>query len=177
MEGATQTIRPPDPIQWDKYSDGGAGKVLPPKGEYTLTPTKLEVGRTSEGYLQVIVDVTVTDPGKPWDGFLSRFNRFNTKKWPNREGNGLGDYLRAHGIAGPLETDAQYEAAAQATLNRPFRGVLDWEIYDSATGFKLKGYENFPTDAQGQKVSRVNNNGTTHFANVRVKYPVSALKK
>jgi hypothetical protein len=172
----TETIRPPDPVQWDKYSDGGSGKPLPPKGEYTLIPTKVEIGRTKEGYLQATVDVTVQAPGTPFDGYLSRFNRFNTKNWPGKATSGAADYLAAHGITGQ-QTDQEYEQALVATLNRPFTGMLDWEIYDSATGYNLRGYDNFPTNADGQKVSRVQHNGQTLFANVRIKYAKSAVPR
>jgi hypothetical protein len=172
----TENVRPPDPVAWDKYSDGGAGKPLPPKGEYTLVASKVELGRTNEGYLQATVDVTVQAPGTPHDGYLSRFNRFNTKNWPGKTTSGAADYLSAFGITG-CSTDQEYEQAIQATLNRPFRAVLDWEIYDSATSYKLKGYDNFPTNTEGQKVSRVTHNGQTLFANVRIKYTISAIAR
>jgi hypothetical protein len=169
-------VRPPDPVQWDKYADSGAGKPMPPKGEYTLLPTKLEVGRTKEGYLQLTIDATITDPGKPWDGFLTRFNRFNTKNWPGKTTSGAADYLAGHGISG-ASTDAEYEQLALATLNRPFVASCDWEIYDSATSYSLKGYDNFPTNDKGEKVSRVVHNGQTLFANTRIKFVKSAVKK
>jgi hypothetical protein len=172
----TDNVRPPDPVQWDKYADGGSGKPMPPKGEYTLIPTKIEIGRTNQGYLQIMVDATVAAPGTPHDGFLTRFNRFNTKNWPGKATSGAADYLAGHGISG-LGTDAEYEQAAMATTGRPFTAVLDWEIYDTASGYSLKGYDNFPTNASGEKVSRVVHNGQTLFANARIKFVRSALKK
>lgn len=176
-----QAIRPPDPIDWINYDDGGTGRELPPcpKGanEYSFTPVKVEVDRTKEGYLMAVVDVRVNDPGKSWDGYVARFQRFSTKRWPGKNSSSAGDYLRGHGVRGPLTSDEQYESAFKATLNKPLRGGLDWEIYDSGSGFELKGYDNFPTDASGKKLSVIEHNGRKLFANVKVKYVKSTVPK
>jgi hypothetical protein len=173
-----QQLREPDPLKWNEYKDGGAGKPLPPKGEYNLITTKVEKGSTREGYLQYTIDAKVQAPGQPFDGFETRFNRFNTKKWDGREACGLGDYCRAHGINRELNTNADYEAAVNATQGRPFRAMLDWEIYDSATSYSLKGEDNFP-QVNGVRQTSIKHptTGEKLFANVRIKYPISALKK
>lgn len=169
--------RQADPVDWTNYDDGGAGKPLPPKGEYELETVTVKKERNKQGYLQMVADVKVIAPGQPFDGYLSRFNNFNTQKWPNRNGNGLADYLRGHGMAGPFNTDEEYEAAAMATVGRRFRGGVDWRVYDSATGFTVAKYEDFPTDASGRKATKVEHNSQTFFANVKVKYVVSQVKR
>lgn len=180
----TDNIKPPDPIDWSSYEDGGGGKPLPPKGEYTLevsaVTTTAQDGtllRSRDGYLQPVVDLKVVAPGQPHDGFLSRFNRFSTRKWPNKNASGIADYLRGFGFTGPFNTDQDYAAAMQATLGRRVQAMLDWEIYDSASGFSLKGMESFPTDKDGNKLSKIRHNNQDLYANVRVKYVVSAVKK
>jgi uncharacterized protein YaiE (UPF0345 family) len=179
-----QVIKAPDPVDWSAYEDGGSGKPLPPAGEYQLevveVQTKGQDGkplRSKAGYLQPIIDVKVIAPGQPYNEFLSRFNRFNTQKWKNRNGNPLADYLRGFGLPGPFTTDDEYMNAAQATKGRRLTATLDWEIYDSASGFSLKGMDSFPTDANGNRVSKVKNGGTEHFANVRIKFVKSIVKK
>lgn len=175
----SEQLREPDPIDWSKYNDGGgSGKALPPKGEYLLQTTKVERGQTGEGYLQYTIDAKVIDPGQPWDGFETRFNRFNTKVWPGKEACGLADYCRSHGITATLNTNADYDQAVPATQGRTFRAGLDWEAYDNATQFRLKGMENFPSDPGGRKQSIIEHPTTKQklFANVRIKYPISAVK-
>lgn len=163
-------IRQPDPIDWTNYDDGGSGKELPPKGDYTILISGIEQDRTNEGYLQAIVEAKVVDPGKPWDGYLTRYNRFSTKKWPNRNANPLADYLRGFGAKGPFLTDADYINAMQATLNQQAVGHLDWELYDSASGERIRGMENFPTGPDGKKLTMVTRGENKLYANVRVRY-------
>jgi hypothetical protein len=173
------TIKPPDPIDWNNYDDRGTGKPLPPKGEYQLIPVAIDTKRrTKEGYFQATVDFKVVAPGQPFDGYLSRFNRFSTKKWrEDANSNPAADYLRGFGMKGPFGSDAEYEKAIMATLNRPAKGLADWEIYDSATGFSLKRYEDFPTDDKGNKLTMVEKDKKKHFANVKVRYLVSTVAK
>lgn len=183
MSDTNVNAKAPDPVDWAAYEDGGAGKPLPPAGEYELevvevktTDDKGQHLRARSGYLQPIVDVKVIAPGAPHDGYLSRFNRFNTKKWSNRMGNPLADYLRGFGMTGPFNTDQDYIAGATATKGRRFRATLDWEAYDSATGLDVKGMDNFPliNDVRQTKIIK---DGQTHFANVRIKFVRSAVKK
>lgn len=180
-----QIVKAPDPVDWSSYEDGGTGKPLPPGGlEYELEVMEVQtkgqdglLSRARSGYFQPVIDVKVIAPGQPHDGFLSRFNRFNTQKWTKRNGNPLADYLRGFGMTGPFGTDEEYASAALATKGRRLRATLDWEIYDSASGFSLKGMENFPVDAQGKRLTKVTNKGTEHYANVRIKFVKSAVQK
>jgi hypothetical protein len=179
-----QIVKAPDPVDWSAYEDGGSGKPLPPGGlEYDLevveVKTRNEDGslmRSRSGYLQPIVDVKVIAPGQAYNEFLSRFNRFNTQKWKNRNGNPLADFLRGFGMTGPFNTDEDYAAAATATKGRRLRATLDWEIYDSATSYSLKGMEAFPMK-DGKRMSKVTHNGQDLFANVRIKFVKSLVKK
>jgi len=166
-------VRPPDPIDWNSYDDGGSGKELPPKGDYQMVIEKVSItddDRTREGYLCAVVDAKIVDPGKPWDGFLTRFNRFSTKKWSTRNANPLADYLRGFGAKGPFVTDDDYRQAAMATVKQACRALCDWEIYDSASGFAIRGYDEFPTSADGKKLSVVQHGDQKLYANVRMRF-------
>lgn len=176
-------MREPDPVDWSKYQDGGSGKPLPPDGEYLLEVVDISVKnedgtlRTSrEGYFQPQYDVKVIAPGTPHDGYLSKFNKANTKKWARREGSPLGDYLRGFGIAGPFTTNEQYAAACLQTKGRRLTASLQWQAYNSGNGVNLKGMENFPIE-DGKRLTRIVKGSDTVFANAKVQFVKSALKK
>ena len=177
-------VKAPDPIDWGTYEDGGTGKPLPPKGEHTIEIVSVTTRgpdgqflRTLKGYLNPQVDFRVKAPGQSHDGFLSRFNRFNTQKWPNKNASGAADYLRGFGFTGPFTTDEEYATAFEATKGRQTQAGLDWEIYADSGAVNIKGMESFPTGADGKKQSKITSGGQTHYANVRVKYLISQVKK
>lgn len=177
----TTQLREPDPIAADAYVDGG-GKVIPipPKGVYTLvTDPQIEWGATSDGYLQATLTHKVQDPGKPWDQHAVRYHRISTKKWPNREGSSMADYIRAHGVPTLPTSNAQYQATVQALAGRPFEAGIDWEIYNSALNLNLKGMDAFPTLPSGEKQDWVSNPveaGKKVYARARVTYTISKVK-
>lgn len=142
-------IAPPDKA--DYSYGGGVSKPLPPKGEYLFRTTKVELGRTNSGHLQAVIDAVIVAPGTPADGFETRFNRVNTKNWPNKPINGAAEYLRSIGAKTTPQTDAEYEAALKASVNSQFRGILDWEAYDSNLGVNLKGMGSFPLNTPDAK--------------------------
>ncbi len=169
-----ETIQGPDPTDWEKvHSDRGAGKKLPPKGEYTFVIDKVELGRTGKGYLQMTVDAKVLAPGTPYDGFLTRFNRFNTQNWPGKKSSGAAELVSGIGVTG-LTTDAEYQQVALALPGKAISGGLDWEAYDNATGFSLRKMENFPQLPDGSYQAYVEHNGQKVWANARIKYVKSA---
>ena len=93
----------------------------------------------------------------PHEGAEIRFTRFNTKKWPGKEGNGLADFLRGFGMSGPFRSNAEYEQAAERTRGQSFRAGLDWEGYYTATQTRVKGEDKFPmVGANGAEPTRQN---------------------
>lgn len=67
----------------------------------------------------------------------------SVKKWAKREGSPLGDYLKSHGISGQ-RTNAEYLAAAEATVGRVSEAGVDWRGYCKDCGTDIKGMEAFP---------------------------------
>lgn len=177
-------VKAPDPVDWSKYQDGGAGKPLPPDGEYALEVVAVNTTaddnttllRSREGYFQPTYDVKVIAPGAPHDGYLSRFNRANTKKWAKREGCPLGDLLRGAALKGPFTTDAEYQAAVKSLQGRRINATMQWEIYDSSSGFQLSGMDSFPL-VDGVRQTKVIKDGNTFYANAKVRFVKSALAK
>ena len=153
-------LKPPDPIDWDDTGSKGGSFKLVPKGEYTLVAREMpEKGATREGYLQFkFKTLYIVAPGTPYDSQEVRYTNVNTKNWPNRKGSSFSDFLLAAGIAFRPTTNEEYEAAIAATLNVPFRARLDWEAVckEGNYHYRLKGMENFPTDAEGAKISSFN---------------------
>lgn len=180
----TMTLREPDPIAAEAYVDGGQTtfKPIPPKGLYTLISKGVEWGATNEGYLQAVLTHVVQAPGQPYDGHEVRFHRVNTKKWPNREGSSILDYLRAHGVTEiPVGAGAneRYRALVTALLGRPFQAGLDWEAFLSGV-VEVKGMENFPNTPDGGKQDWVANPaepGKKVYARARIVYTVSQVGK
>jgi hypothetical protein len=181
-------LRPPDPVEWEGYepptesTSSGKGFILAPKGIYSLTPQEAPVaGRTKEGYLQYDLGRCVlTDPGQPWDGQAVNFNRINTKKWPNRQGSSILDYLASVGCDQRPSTNEEYDGVMQAYALRPFRARLDWDGYcnprKGGCGASISGMEAFPTTDVGAKLSsflcptcKANGNDQRIFANLKIK--------
>lgn len=175
----TTQLREPDPIAADKYVDSGKIVPIPPKGTYTLTTTGIEWGATNEGYLQATLTHKVNDPGKAHDGHEVRYHRINTKKWPNREGSSMQDYLRAHGVRDIPTSNLQYQALVNGLAGRSFEAGIDWEIYNTEKGVTLKGMESFPVDASGNRqdwVADPTDAGKKLYARARVSFTVSKVK-
>ncbi|HYE80031.1 MAG TPA: hypothetical protein VEI97_18795 [bacterium] len=175
----TLNLREPDPIAADSYVDGGGSKIvpIPPKGEYTLRTAAVEWGATREGYLQATLTETVVAPGKPFDGHEVRFDRINTKKWPNREGSSMADYLRAHGIVDLPRDNAGYMATVNALVGRTHEAGGDWEAFKEGS-VNLKGMENFPQGPGGERQDWVpdpSEPGKKLYARFRVSYRKSKV--
>jgi hypothetical protein len=145
-------LKEPDPIDWDHYDTGERKPiVVPVKGFYQFQVAEMpEVGATREGYLMIKLPLLrLIKLGTPEDGAEIRFTNVSAKKWANREGSPLGDFLKAFGISGQ-RTNAEYVAAAQATINRVCEAGLDWRGYCKQCGTEVaKGMDKFPLDANG----------------------------
>jgi hypothetical protein len=181
MDVNTLTLREPDPIATEKYVDAGKTVIpIPPRGTYTLQCVKVDKWEaTADQYLQAILTHKVVSPGSPWDGHDIRFHRINTKKWPNREGSSMADYLRAHGVPTLPTNNAGYQAAVDALVGRSFEAGTDWEIYSTEHNVKLKGMENFPKGQDGQPQPFTASATTPDkrvYANARIIFLVSKVK-
>lgn len=173
----TLDLKQPDPIDAAQYADGG-GKVIPipPKGTYNLRINDVEWGGTKDGYLQATLTETVVDPGKPWDGHEVRYDRVNTKRWPNRERSSIGDLIRACGVPQLPTGNDGYIQVVNALKGRTYEAGLDWEVYKSG-GPQLKGMEAFPEGPGGTKQDFIYDaDGTTKlYARARVVFRVSKV--
>jgi hypothetical protein len=177
----TTQLREPDPIGAGEYVDGG-GKIAPPppKGTHNLVATAAEWGADKEGYLQATLTAKVVAPGLPHDGHEIRYWRISTKRWPNRAGSSMGDFVRAHGVPTLPTDNAGYKAIVESLLNRPFEGGIDWEIYNGGENknVTVKGMESFPDLPGGGKQDYVVDpaNGKKVYARARVTFTVSKVK-
>ncbi len=133
---------------------------LPPKGKYTVqAPDGFAAEaftRTKKGALQI--DISPKIVGGPFDGFGLRRQRVSTTPF---ERNGqtvsmVGDYLIANGIRQTLADEQEVANAVESTSNRTYEVELDWLAEDWASGFKVKGMQNFPKLADGSYQSWVN---------------------
>ena len=147
-------LREPDPIDYDNY-DSGERKavVLPPKGVYTISvAAKPEAAATKDNYLMInFPSLMIQAPGTAYDLAEIRFTKKSVKKYANREGTPLGDFLLAFGLKGQ-RTNEDYVNAALATENRSFTSSVDWRGYCSGCSTEhAKKMEDFPIGADGQR--------------------------
>lgn len=153
----TLDLNPPEPIEGD-VEKGNVGKpfVMPPDGLYTgVLRVQPEVGKTREkGLLQFLLN-PITIVGGEHDGFEVRYTRINVQKWPNRNSNGVLDYLAAFGITEVPTTNERYIDLVRSTVGTPFAFWGRWEGKCKTCAFKLKGQAKFPKGAEGQLLSRI----------------------
>ncbi len=152
----TVDLAPPDPIEGE-VEVGGLGKpfVMPQEGLYTGVVKAIEVGRTRDkGMLQFLLNPIVI-VGGPHDGFEVRYTRINVQKWPNRNSNGVLDYLSAHGITEIPKSNDRYVELVGATLGLPFAFWGRWEGKCKTCEFRIKGMAKFPRNADGVPLSRI----------------------
>ncbi len=174
-----------DPIDFEKYEDGGQSKSYapPPEGRYfgrAPVITDESFGLTQAGYLKVTVDPIeiVNDPGN--SGYKVRFTNLSAKKYSNREGSQVMDFLRACGInARPKNVD-ELKAALKSASGRTFQFHLIWEAYNKDSQESTQGWENFPINPQNpeQRLPYVIDQFDTTkrwYANGRARYFVSAV--
>ena len=168
----------PDQIDWSDYNDGGGkGFVAPPlAGEVGLQTTAIEWGTTKDDYLQATLTVKVVAPGQEGDGHEARFIKLSTKKWPNRNGSPMGDYLRAHGITSAPTTNAEYQSLVNATKDRVAMAAVNRRGWDKNT---QTSYEDAAFVVDGKPVTflQLENPERRVFANLNVRYFKSAIAK
>lgn len=167
----------PDAIDWSNYDSGGKTITPPPlAGDVGLQTTKVEWGTTKDGYLQAMLSVKVIAPGKEGDGHEANFIRLSTKKWANRNGNPMADYLRAHGIEAAPQTNEDYQQLVNATVGRMAEAAVDRRGYDKQT---QQAYEDAAFVVDGKPVTflQMQNPERRVFANLNVRWFKSAIKK
>lgn len=170
------SLQAPDSIEWDQYQSSGEFMPPPPKGKYMgQAPTAFAFGGTAKGQLSVTIDPIVIQ-GPTSQGYKVRFTRASVTRWPNKMGSMLGDYLRSNGVVAQPQTNEEYVSLVEATSNRVFPFLLDWEAYDKETGETTKGYDSFPSDGNGGRIPYIiTNDGRKVYANARVQSFVSSV--
>lgn len=182
---------PFDAIDFDNYSEGGGGKSYAPPAEgryFGKVPmiTDEMLVRTKAGYRSVKIDpieVLATGDGTALpEPYNVRFTSLSAKKYSNREGSQIMDFLRACGIDARPRTEAELDAAIKTASGRTFQFQLIWEAYNKDSQENTQGYENFPVDPQNPEKRLpyiVDQYDTTKrwWANGKIKYFVSAVAK
>lgn len=183
----------PEQIDFDKYQDGGGGNYTPPaEGKYVgKAPVIKDDGTlnlsdtndftvTQEGYLSVRLDpIELLDSSAK--GYKVRFTKLSAKKYKNREGSQMLDFLRSCGIAARPKSNAELRAALKMASGRTFTFGLQWEAYNKDTKERTRGWDNFPPNPQNpaEKLPYlVDEFDPTKkwYANGQVRYFVSAVK-
>jgi len=167
-----------DPIDMASYEDGGKSFVsLPPEGKYmgqAPVITDESFGLTNAGHRKVTLDpiTIVSDEGK---GYQIRFTRLSAKKYSNRNGSQVLDFLRACGINAPINSDEEMKAYLKMCSGRTFQFALQWEGYDKNDPNRdLRGADKF--GGQTFVMSDVDPEQKI-YANGKVRFFISAVGK
>jgi hypothetical protein len=155
------SLQPVEQLDLSNYSENKRSTFrLPEKGTYTVQapdgfPAEAFT-RTKKGAL--LVDISPTILGPAHEGFGLRRQRVSATAF-QRDGKWVsmvGDYLIANGVRTALHDEQAIADAVEATAGRTYSVDLDWLAEDYASGFKVKGMENFPKNADGTYQSWVN---------------------
>lgn len=148
-------LEPAKPLDLSIYPDARGGQSLPKAGKFVVRapesfPTSAFSRTKSGGNLSARVDPTIIGPSD--EGYTIRFVNVSAKVY-QRDGKDvsqMGDYLRAFGITEELTGDPQQAANLIAsTAGQTYEVIADWEARHGATGFKVAGMKNFPSDGNG----------------------------
>ncbi len=154
---------------------GRIGAILD-DGSDTISSTN-SFGRTAEGYLKVeLPEIEILDQAA--NGYKVKYTRLSSKKYSNRNGSQVMDFLRACGMDVRPKTEAELRAALKLTAGRPFQFQLVWEAYNKDTQETISGAANFPKDGNNQPQPFIRDEYDTSkrwFANGKVRYFVSAF--
>ncbi len=173
----------PEQINFDKYEDGNKSFGPPAEGRYfgrvpvfPQTDDSTVFGATQAGYLKIKVD-PIEIVG---NDYKVRFTSLSAKKYANREGNQILDFIHACGLDLRPTTNEEYKAAVRQCSGRTAQFGLIWEAYNKDTEETTKGAKNFPTDSQGNPQSWLPDPYDSNkkiYANGRVQYWISGLQK
>ncbi len=171
-------------IDFANYKDGGTGMSYapPPEGKYVGKVGVIDdacFGATKAGLLKVTLPEVELITSGLGQGYKIRFTSLSSKKYSNREGSQMMDFLRACGIAAKPKTNEELIAATKMASGRTFQFVLIWEAYNKDTQETTSGQENFPFLADGitRQSFIVDPYDSTKkwYANGKIKYTISAV--
>lgn len=153
--------QPTEMLDLENYADVKESTFrLPVAGRYTLRapdnfPTSA-FGRTKKGALQIQIDPTIAAGDN--EGFTVRFIKVSGTVYNrgDKRVSQIGDYLRATGFKGTLSDEQAQADAVEATANKTYEAILDWRVYETATGYSLEGMTRFPKNEDGTYQSWVN---------------------
>lgn len=180
------SLKPVEPLNLSNYADVKERTFqLPKAGRHTLQapptfpPTAFSRTKTS-GALAARIDPKIL--GGDNDGFEVRYASVfaTTYKRDGQTVSSAGDYLRACGYDGTLETEQDIADAIEGTAGTTYDARLDWEARNNRTGFKVRGMKNFPKLADGNYqpwVEDPNDYETDEAGNVKVGSDGSKLHK
>lgn len=135
---------------------------FPRAGVYTVQAPEVipaeAFGKTQAGNLKARVDPTIVGPSN--EGFEVRFTNLSAKVYPDSrtglETSQVAQYLQAFGVTEELTGDPQQAANLIAgTAGQTAQVYGDWVIEHRATGYKLSGMKNFPSDGNGGYLSLI----------------------
>jgi hypothetical protein len=165
------------------YQDGGKNFVsLPPEGKYigqAPVITDESFGLTRENYLKLTIDpITIvgdSNGGGTGKDYKVRFTRLSAKKYSNRNGSQVMDYLRACGFDVKPNSPDELKQYLKMTSGKTFQFALQWEGYDKNDPERdLRGADKFGGNTwvaseidPEQKV----------YANGKVRFFISAVGK
>lgn len=170
-----------DVVDFDKYQDGQPSYAPPDEGKYFGKAPVIDdtaFGQTKENYLKVTIDpITICNNTAPAEGYKVRFTNLSAKKYKNREGSQVLDYLRACGIAARPTTVEELKSLIKSTSGRVFQFTLVWEAYDKETQEETSGQENFPVDPANptKHLPYITKGDRRVWANGRMRYTISAV--
>lgn len=153
---ALGTLNTEETLDETIYAPASSGFQLPRKGRYTVKApeiTDTAFGKSGSNSLTAQVDPILVD-----SGFQIRFTRVSAKTFPRGKGKAsqMGDYLRAMLGDIPIPGDPQELASlVQQTSGRTCDVLIDWRVYNKATGLTVEGMDNFPKDENGNPIPYV----------------------
>ena len=150
-------LNPDERVDFTKgYETGGEFQPPPPEGQYIIQTTKLKGAQHKEGFLAVDFEgVIAKDANKTGGGYRVFQSTVSIKKYKNRNGSPVDDYLHAHGITFTSPPSIQdYTQALNATEGRYAPANLSWEGYCKDCDETIKGEDSFPVNPDGTRAYR-----------------------
>ena len=150
-----QPLSAEDRVEYGKgYEAGGEFQAPPPEGGYLVqtVSAKLKAHKGTLAFDFVGQIVTNAKGEKVGEGYKVFASSVSIKKYKNRNGSPVGDYLAAHGIQFVTEPNEQdYANAITATVGRtaPFTGK--WEGFCGDCEETVEGQSSFPLNPDGTR--------------------------
>ena len=142
-------LRPVEPLDLENYADNRELAPLPKAGVVTLQApdTFPPVTRSQKsGAMLVQIDPKIVDTN-----YQIKFVKVSAKAFQRggKTVSQLGDYLRACGVTGKFQSEAEQAEAVDMTANRTYQAEVDWKVWNKATQTEILGMEKFPSDGAG----------------------------